>query len=59
LRIGLSWTLYWIGDVVSRAIVHHTLGHYFEWPYRFYNMLMVWACELQGDDPRGPWGPTG
>lgn len=55
MRILFSWALYWTGDLVSRTIVNRTLGHYFEWPYRLYSRLMCWACDLQGDNPRGPW----
>lgn len=54
----LSWALYWTGDVLARTIVNHTLGHYFEWPYRLYSRCMITALNLQGDDPKGPWSPV-
>lgn len=56
IRVGLSWTLYWTGDLVSRVM------DYWPWerchPYRLYSWLMGVACDLQGDDPRGPWYPA-
>ena len=55
IRVGLSWILYWMGDLVFETIVKRTLGHYFEWPYRVYSQLMKWSLDVQGDDPRGPW----
>lgn len=58
IRIALSWAFYWSGDLVCRTIVNRTLGHWFEWPYRFYSWLMRTALALQGDDPRGPWLPA-
>jgi hypothetical protein len=55
LRIILSWTLYWAGDLWWRAT--EWLCHWFEWPYHVYSRLMVAAHDLQGEDTRGPWGP--
>jgi len=58
IRVGIAWAMYWVGDLLSKTIVNRALGNYFEWPYRFYNWLMVTASDIQGDDPRGPWGPV-
>jgi hypothetical protein len=57
LRIILSWGCYWTGDAVSRT-VEPIFGRWFEWPYVIYSRLMLWSDSLQGDDPRGPWGPV-
>jgi len=49
----LSWTLYWLGDLVSKPM-HWTYGY---WLYPVYNRLMIWSTDVQdwsGAD--GPWG---
>ena len=49
----LSWTLYWLGDFVSKPM-HWTYGY---WLYPVYNRLMIWSTDVQdwsGCD--GPWG---
>lgn len=47
-----SWTLYWIGDVVSRSM------NAFDWwwLYRPYNWLMSRSFYIQGRTVYGPWG---
>ena len=54
-RLALSYICYFFGDCVWRFGADAWLGDHFEWPYRFYNRLMIWSDQLQGDDERGPW----
>jgi hypothetical protein len=54
MKILLSWICYRIGDAINRT-VEPVFGHWFSWPYRTYNWLMLRSADLQGDDPRGPW----
>ena len=39
----LSWTLYWLGDFISKPM------HYFDWAclYPVYNRLMIWSADAQ------------
>jgi hypothetical protein len=55
IRIILSWTLYWAGDLVSRPMNWcHVCGYL----YSPYCRLMCWSLDLQGDDRSGPWEPV-
>jgi len=45
----LSWSLYWLGDAVSRAMIG-PLGCL----YPVYNKLMIASYKVQGDG-KGPW----
>jgi hypothetical protein len=54
MREAASWTLYCTGDFISKTIVTRTLGYWFEWPYRLYNLVMVSALDVQGAG-NGPW----
>lgn len=54
-RVALSWAAYWTGDAVSRAMDRY--GRITPLLYPIYNRLMLWAVDLQGDDPDGPWEP--
>jgi hypothetical protein len=53
-RIALSWICYWAGDLVSRLMLLCDRCRL----YYPYHILMDWAYDLQGDDPRGPWELT-
>lgn len=53
-RVWLSWVYFWAGHFVSRTI-EPVFGHWFEWPYRLYNALMVKSSSLQSVDGHGPW----
>lgn len=49
----LSWTLYWLGDFVSKPM------HYLDWAwlYPVYNRLMCWSTDVQDwSGANGPWG---
>jgi len=49
----LSWTLYWLGDFISKPM------HYFDWAclYPVYNRLMIWSADAQDwSGCNGPWG---
>lgn len=46
-----AWTLYWIGDAISRPMDRFDLG----WLYPAYNRVMVLSCQLQGQGNFGPW----
>ena len=39
----LSWTLYGLGDLVSKPM-HLTYGY---WLYHVYNRLMIWSYDVQ------------
>lgn len=57
LKVGLSWVLYWLGDLASKPL-HWELANSYWWAgfwYPIYNSLMCASVELQGDDKRGPW----
>lgn len=56
MRAAAAWTLFWLGDMVSKTI-EPALGRWFEWPYLIYHRLMCWSDDIQGDGP-GPWGPV-
>ena len=48
----LSWTLYWLGDFISKPM------HYFDWAclYPVYNRLMIWSADAQDwSGCNGPW----
>lgn len=49
----VSWTLYWLGDAVSRPM------NWFEWAwwlYPVYNKLMLWSSSVQDwNGGCGPW----
>jgi len=48
----LSWTLYWLGDFISKPM------HYFDWGclYPVYNRLMIWSADAQDwSECNGPW----
>ncbi len=49
----LSWTLYWLGDIVSKPM------NWFEWAwwlYPVYNRLMGWSLRVQDwAGNQGPW----
>ena len=48
----LSWTLYWLGDLVSKPM------HYLDWGwlYPVYNRLMIWSYDIQECSVNlGPW----
>ena len=40
---ALAWTLYWIGDLVSRTFMR------FGWGYKIYNKVMLWSVDLDKD----------
>jgi len=49
----VSWSLFWLGDLVSKALTERTV-----WVHRPYRALMlasVGAQEWSG--AKGPWGP--
>lgn len=51
MRWLISWTLYWLGDLVSKPMSR------WDWHlYPLYNWLMQKANDVQGHGP-GPWGP--
>ena len=48
----LSWTLYGLGDLVSKPM-HLTYGY---WLYPVYNRLMIWSYDVQDwSSTDGPW----
>ena len=49
LRWSASWSLYWLGHLVS--VPMRRWGHL----YPVYNKLMVWSVSVQGDMEQGPW----
>ena len=57
-RVALSWACYRSGELWCDIAVRRGLGHYFEWPYRIYNRLMIWSFNLQNYGPGGPWQMT-
>jgi hypothetical protein len=51
----VSWTLYWLGDFVSKPL------HYFDWwwLYPVYNRLMICSVDVQDwSGAKGPWEST-
>jgi hypothetical protein len=51
----LSWSLFWLGDVVSRVMRFDSMW----WLYPVYNWLMLWSMRVQ--DWAGnatPWNST-
>ena len=54
LRILLSWTCYWLGDLVCRVNDGLCRGC-IPGGFQAYQWLMARADDLQGGDPRGPW----
>lgn len=55
MRWLLSWSLYWLGDVVSRWNDHD--ARFTETGFRLYQWLMRSAHRVQGGG-RGPWRPA-
>jgi hypothetical protein len=53
----VQWTLSWICYLIGHCWwrVAKGLGNWFEWPYVFYNRLMGWSCQIQGNSNFGPW----
>lgn len=51
IRWALSWTLYWLGDLVSYPM-NWPLGYHL---YPIYNVLMGWSVDIQGESDNGPW----
>jgi hypothetical protein len=51
IRWALAWILYWLGDGTSQVM------EYFNWwfLYYFYNKLMCWSSQIQGETDNGPW----
>jgi hypothetical protein len=48
----LSWTFYWLGDLVSKPM--HYLNWW--WLYPVYNRLMIWSYDVQEwAGNLGPW----
>ena len=41
---ALAWTLYWIGDLISRTFMR------FGWGYSIYNRVMNWSLSLDKDE---------
>lgn len=39
----VSWTLYWLGDAVSRLMNFDSMW----WLYPAYNRLMIWSMQVQ------------
>ena len=39
----VSWTLYWLGDAVSRVMNIDSMW----WLYSVYNRLMTWSLQVQ------------
>ena len=50
MRWLVSWSLYWLGDAVSRPMEAFDWG----WLYPVYNWLMLRSGDVQGEGP-GPW----
>jgi hypothetical protein len=52
MRWFVSWTLFWVGDALSRVmnLGWGPLGRL----YPLYNRLMGWSSAIQGSG-RGPW----
>lgn len=50
MKILLSWTCYWAGDLVSRSGVDR-----WWWGYQTYHRLMCWSDDLQRGNLSGPW----
>lgn len=52
MRYLLAWTLYWMGDIVSKPMCRYEfLGGRL---YPLYNKLMLASNDVQGDGG-GPW----
>ncbi len=51
VRWMAAWTLYWIGDAVSRPM-NSRLAFVL---YPIYNHLMWWSTTVQGPGDFGPW----
>lgn len=48
----VSWSLYWSGDLVSRAMHFDSMW----WLYPMYNRLMQWSSQVQDwADNDTPW----
>lgn len=54
VRILLSWTCYWLGDLACRINDGLCRG-YIPGGFQAYQWLMARADDLQAGDPRGPW----
>jgi len=52
MRFLLSWTLYWLGDIICRPMERFD----WVWLYPTYNKLMCWSSSVQGKTKKGPWG---
>lgn len=50
----LAWSLFALGDAVSRAMVRADFLHL----YPLYNKLMWWSSDIQGPTAGGPWSRT-
>lgn len=48
----VSWTLYWLGDIVSRPMNFDCMF----WLYPVYNRLMLWSSQVQDwAGNKAPW----
>ena len=48
----ISWTFFWLGDLISRLMHISGLG----WFYPAYNRLMLWSIDIQEwSECNGPW----
>ena len=56
MRAALAWTLYWLGDLVSRW--NDDDRRFTDAGYRLYQWLMLASDTVQGDSDRGPWGAS-
>jgi hypothetical protein len=51
----LSWTLFWLGDLISKPL--HYLNWW--WLYPVYNRLMICSADVQDwSKANGPWEST-
>lgn len=54
MRVAMAWTLYGIGDLVSKSDRFDTEWFAAAW-YPIYNRCMIWSNRIQGPVSRGPW----